>query len=62
MYLIEERNRCAPKVVFVPHSEDLADETGGLGELVPFCNDYECLRLLDGTYTFVSERETLHYA
>ena len=42
--------------VFVPHSEQLLSEIdaagGPIGQLVPFSQDYQCIRLLDGTYEF----------
>ncbi len=47
--------------VFVPFSEDLYRDVfteillegeKPLGELVPFQIEYECVRLLDGTYEF----------
>ncbi|MEQ8689837.1 MAG: hypothetical protein RIC89_03235 [Pseudomonadales bacterium] len=41
--------------VFVPHSESLQQSAGILGELVPFSQNYVCLRLLDGTYSFVPQ-------
>jgi len=42
-----------PTKVFVPFSEELLAATGSpLGELVPYQIDYQCIRLLDGTYEF----------
>ena len=39
--------------LFVPFSEDLLAAAGSpLGELVPFQLEYQCVRLLDGTYEF----------
>lgn len=40
------------QAVFIPYSEELHEELGAVGELVPFQLDYECLRLKDGTYDF----------
>ena len=43
-----------PKL-FVPFSEDLLAAAGDpLGELVPFQLEYQCVRLLDGTYDFTT--------
>ena len=39
--------------LFVPFSEELLAAAGSpLGELVPFQLEYQCVRLLDGTYDF----------
>jgi|GEM_PF-2752689 len=39
--------------VFVPFSEAVLQAAGAeLGELVPFHQEYQCVRLLDGTYDF----------
>lgn len=44
--------------VFVPFSEELLAAAGSpLGELVPFQLDYQCIRLLDGTYEFVASED-----
>lgn len=42
------------QAVFIPYSEELHEELGAVGELVPFQLDYECLRLKDGTYDFTT--------
>lgn len=42
--------------VFIPFSEELHQELGAVGELVPFQLGYECLRLKDGTYEFAPLR------
>ena len=47
------QNDQTSRKVFVPHSEALQNNAGVLGELVPFKLEYECVRLLDGTYAFV---------
>lgn len=48
----QERPQQGTKL-FVPFSEDLLAATGSpLGELVPFQLEYQCVRLLDGTYEF----------
>ena len=39
--------------VFVPFSEAVLEVAGTqLGDLVPFQQEYQCVRLLDGTYDF----------
>lgn len=49
--------------MFVPFSEDLLAAAGSpLGELVPFQLEYQCVRLLDGTYEFSSLRQPLDSA
>ena len=41
--------------LFVPFSEDLLAAAGSpLGELVPFQLEYQCVRLLDGTFEFTT--------
>lgn len=41
------------RTVFIPFCEYLMDARGtSMGALVPFKLDYECVRLLDGTYDF----------
>ncbi|XOV81685.1 MAG: hypothetical protein ACFHXK_12485 [bacterium] len=49
--------------MFVPFSEDLLAAAGSpLGELVPFQLEYECVRLLDGTYEFNTLKRSLDSA
>ena len=43
--------------IFVPFYEELPGELVGLGELVPYQNDYQCVRLQDGTYEFLPASE-----
>ncbi len=46
--------------LFVPFSEAVLAATGtSLGELVPFQLEYNCVRLLDGTYEFTRSRSPL---
>ena len=60
-YRAEQQDSPARQTVFVPFSEALLGAAGTeLGELVPYQLDYKCVRLLDGTYEFLTEVNPLH--
>jgi hypothetical protein len=61
LYPAKEQDSPARQTVFVPFSEALLCAAGNeLGELVPYQLDYKCVRLLDGTYEFLTEANPLH--